>query len=247
MKRNITTTMRISLAIMLILGSIFALQSTEHSNLYADEAKVKLLSVTGKGEIKAEPDIAYINLTVKTINKDIKKAQEENAKLMNKVIQEILAQKVERKYIQTSDYFIQERYDWTKESQVFKGYELRNSITVKIKDISKAGQILDKATKAGANLVGGISFDVENREELYREALKIAMKSAQLKADAILSSFGAKATQPYSISEGLQENYGRSFNGFGEMKLKEESAADQAAIEGGTMSISAIVNVQYSY
>lgn len=214
----------------------------------ADEASFKIVSVSGEGIVSAEPNIAYVNLAVKTLDKDIKKAQEDNAKAMAKVVKEITALGIDKKDIQTTNYTINERYDWSKDTQIFMGYEIRNAINIKVKDIKKAGTVLDKGVNAGANIAGGISFDLENREELYNEALKMAMKSAEAKASAIMGSFGAKPGKPYRVIEsdaGIPYFEPRIDFRMDSYKMKEDAA--DTNIEGGSLSVRATVNVEYVY
>ncbi len=239
------------LATLIVIGGFMVYRNMDKDYISANVTSGEegnIVSVNGKGVITAEPNVANINLAVKTVNKDIKKAQAENAKVMEKVIGEIKALGIEDKYIQTANYTINEDYEWKNDTEVFTGYVIRNSINIKVKDISKAGEVLDKGISAGANIAGGITFDIENKDELYNEALKQAMKSADSKANAIMETFGAKAGKPYRVieSSSYKAKYEPMANAKA-MNMMSDEADSGTSIQGGSLTVIANVTVEYKY
>ncbi len=242
----------VALAGLLVVGAAFgASLLNKDAKVSADSAKdLKIVRVNGKGTVTANPDIAHVSLAVKTVNKDIKKAQSENTKAMNKVIKAITKLGIPEKNIQTTDYNLREKYDWKNDERIFKGYEVRNSINIKVEDIKKAGTVLETAVKNGANVANGISFDIKNKEKVYNEALKLAMKSADSKATALMSEFGEKPGKPFRVDEnsGYSPQYRTVMNS---MMKEEEAAMDDAdgagSIQGGSLSVIATISVEYAY
>ncbi len=239
-------------AVVLVVGAVVACQSInkDEVNAAAEEQKAEanIVTVNGKGIVSAEPNIAYINVAVKTLNKNIKKAQTENAKQMDNVMKELMALGIDKKDIQTQNYSVDEDYDWINDREVFKGYEIRNSITIKVRDLTKAGDVLDKSISAGANVANGIHFDLENRDELYNEALKLAMKSADSKAGAIMETFGAKVSKPYRVVEqntSYRTEYAPMYNA--KMMADEEDIGGRTSIQAGSLKVIANVEVEYAY
>lgn len=229
-------------------GSLLNKDSSVSADNTVDD-NLNIVRVQGKGTINAEPDIAYVSLSVKTENKDVKKAQNENKKIMNKVIAELKKLDIAEKNIQTTDYNIYENYDWKNDERVFDAYVVRNSINVKVEDISKAGLVLDKSIEAGANVANGISFDIKDKEKVYNDALKLAMESAESKATAIMSTFGLKPTKPFRVDEngGYSPQFRVMFNA--KQRNYDDAAVEEAgtSIQGGSLSVTAIVSVEYAY
>ena len=87
------------------------------------------ITVTGNGEIDAQPDYIQIQIEVRTEGKDVSQAQKENAFIMNRVIGSLVALNIPREEIQTAAYTISPNYDYIEGRQVFRGYEVQNAIT----------------------------------------------------------------------------------------------------------------------
>lgn len=243
------------MAMIIVLGMGISLMSSpvEAENVNKKEnidknEELKIVSVKGKGQITVAPDIAYINLGVKVMDKDIKKAQDENTAKINSVIESVKKLGVKAEDIQTGEFMIYERYDYSRDKKNFEGYEVEHILEVKVKDISKAGEVLDKAVKSGATVVNGISFDIEKKEELYDKALKLAMARAEKKATAIMSTFGEKPGKPYKITE-LTTHHNAPEISLRNSDLYKEDSGDSKNVEiqSGQIIISATVDVEYTY
>ena len=143
------------------------------------------MTVTGNGEVVAKPDYVQIQIEVRTEGKDVSAAQQENAVIMNRVITSLVALNIPREAIQTTAYVISPNYDYVEGRQVFRGYEVRNAITVKITDISQVGTVIDTAVENGANHVSAIQFKIEDADAYYRQALQLALIDTQAKAKSI--------------------------------------------------------------
>jgi uncharacterized protein len=202
----------------------------------------RIMTVTGIGSISIAPDIVQIQLEVKTESKQLSQAQQENAELMNLVIESLLELGIARENIQTVSYNISPQYDYVEGRQVFRGYEVINSIDVKIKNIEQAGTIIDTAVRNGVNQVSNIRFTVENEQIPYQEALSLALKNALAKAQTIANTIHLKIDpHPVKIVETMREEpiLFRSF------AANELSAT--TPIEPGQINIKAIVEVQFQY
>ena len=143
------------------------------------------MTVTGNGEIVAPPDYAQILIEVRTEGKDVTVTQQENAIIMSRVIESLMALNIPREAIQTSSYTISPVYDYMDGRQVFRGYEVQNAITVKIADINQAGTVIDTAIQNGANHVSAIQFKIENSDAYYQRALNFALVNAMTKAKSM--------------------------------------------------------------
>jgi uncharacterized protein YggE len=202
----------------------------------------RVMTVTGIGSLSIIPDTVQIQLEVRTESKQLSQAQQENADLMDQVIQSLLELGIDREDIQTVSYNISPQYDYVEGRQVFRGYEVINSINVKIKNIEQTGIIIDTAVRNGVNQVSNIRFTVENEQIPYQEALSLALKNALAKAQTIANTIQLKLDpHPIKIVETMREEpiLYRSF------AASEMSAT--TPIEPGQINIKATVEVQFQY
>ncbi|WP_067724708.1 SIMPL domain-containing protein [Oceanobacillus damuensis] len=147
--------------------------------------KRRTLRVTGEGSVSVQPDIARVQLEVITESESLRQAQQENAQTMSQVINALLNLGLEREDIQTTAFNITPTYDYVDGQQVFRGYEVRNQITVEVSAIDQVGNIIDVAVQNGVNRVSNIRFTVQNRQLYYQQALVSALENARAKAQTI--------------------------------------------------------------
>lgn len=159
------------------------------------------ISITGQGKVVAIPDIAKTTVGIRTEKLTVAAAQEENTKKMNDLIKAIKDLGVEDKDIQTTRYNISPRYDWQEGKRILRGYEVSQSVSIKIRDLDKIGEILSVAGQGGANEVSGISFTVDDPEALRQEAREKAIQNAKEKAEALAKVAGVKLGKIVSFSE----------------------------------------------
>lgn len=201
------------------------------------------MTVTGNGEIIAQPDYVQIQIEVRTEGKDVSLAQQENARIMNRVIESLLALTIPREAIQTTAYTISPNYDYIEGRQVFRGYEVQNAITVKITDISQAGTVIDTAIQNGANHVSAIQFKIEDSDAYYQRALNLALLNAIAKAKSMAETMRVPLQPiPIEIVEESQDITPVPY------KLAQLSNQEFATpIEQGTISINASVQVKFQF
>jgi len=200
------------------------------------------LKVLGKGIINVKPDVAEVVLGVITENIQLEVAQEENAKIMEQVINSIEEIGVLPKYIQTQNYNIRPNYDYINGKQIFRGYEVNNNLKVLISDINTVGEIIDTAVKNGANTVSGINFIVSDQTKYYYEALRLATTDAQNKATVMANKLKVKLNIiPIEINE---QDKG-TITPLGVMTFKSASGA--TPIEAGENTITADIEAVFLY
>ena len=189
---------------------------------------VRIITVTGRGVKEVAPNYAQLQIEVRTQGKEVQQTQAENAQVMNRVIQSLLALNIPRENIQTAAFNIFPQYDFIDGKQVFRGYEVTNAITVKLEDIEKVGSVIDTAVANGANSVSSIQFGLDNSEVVYQQALQ-TMK---------LTLY----PQPISIVEEHQQNGPELYK-----TLSIASSQMGTPIEQGKISVSATVTVKFQY
>ncbi|MBY0497209.1 MAG: SIMPL domain-containing protein [Cyanobacteria bacterium] len=141
--------------------------------------------VTGEGVIKATPDQAWVTIGAESRSKVSKEAQQRNAEAMNAVMQKIASFGIPKEAIKTTAIDLQMEFDYANGRQTPRGYVARNSVEVRVDDLSKVGDVLDAAVASGATMIHGLRFDVKQRDQLTSAALQAAVKNASFKAQGI--------------------------------------------------------------
>jgi uncharacterized protein YggE len=159
-----------------------------------------IINVQGVGNISVKPNIAFVELGVETENKDPLKAQQENTTKIN-AINQVLKGVVVDKDQQTQEYAIIPSYSYEKSKPILEGYKVRHILKLKISQIDKVGEIIQKATQAGANVLNNVRFDIENKDNVIIKAAQKALKNAQEKAKAMASTMGLEIDRVLNISD----------------------------------------------
>jgi len=168
------------------------------------------ITVSDKGEIYAKPDLALTTFSVVTEAKTVAQAMSQNTEKMNAIIDEMKKQGVDEKDLKTISFNIYPRYEYRRTTEIIPyppgtrvlvGYEVSQSLQVKIRDMTKIGQIIEGATEAGANQVGDLQFTIDKQDELKEQAREEAITKAKDKAKEIASQLGINLVRVTNFSE----------------------------------------------
>lgn len=204
------------------------------------------ISVNGEGKVVGLPDVALASVGLLTENKDVVKAQTENTNKMNALINKIKGFDVDSKDIQTTNYSISPRYDWPDGKQVLRGYQVSQSLQLKIRDLGKIGAILSAAGEAGANQVSGVSFTIDDPEKLRQEARSKAMDNALIKAQALAEKGKVKLGKLVGYYEdNAPPSYAKAYEGYGMGGGPTMMNAPAPTVETGSLDV--IVDVTLTY
>ena len=202
------------------------------------------ITISGEGKVTAAPNIATTEIGLVTEKKDVSSAQKENTEKMNKLIAAVKSTGLEDKDIQTTQYQIYPKYDYSAGKSNIIGYTVSQSVTVKIRDLSKISTVLAKAGEAGANQVSSPTFTIDEPESLRAQAREKALKNAREKAETLAKMLGVKILKVASFSEYNQSQplplYARSAEAF-----DMGGGAPAPDIQTGTMDVNVGVNVVY--
>lgn len=192
--KKVLTLFLVSVLVLTIslVGIGFGKNDESNSSVVTSE---NFITVTGLGVVFAKPDVGYVNVGVEIQRKEAKEAGEENAKIMNEVVQALLKLGVKEEDLTTINYNLEPVYNYPpNEAPVLVGFRARNNLQIKVTkklsngniDTAFMGAILDTAISNGANIINGLSFDILNKDELKLEAIKAAMEDAKKKAEVAL-------------------------------------------------------------
>lgn len=159
------------------------------------DPQVRTLRVEGTGEVKAQPDEAFIDVAVETSAQNAKAAGEENAKRMEKVLAALTGAGIAKRDLQTRNYNVYPEYTPSPPQggePKLKGYRVSNLVSVHVTDLSKVGSLLDKALAAGANRVDSVRFGLSRQDAVQGEALRQAVARARKSAEVLAASLNVK-------------------------------------------------------
>ncbi len=232
-----------ALAAAVVVG--LSLGSVSRTSTVAAQTPVpRTITVVADGEVRGQPDVAYLSLGVQTSGPTAKEAMEENSRLMNAVLAKLEALGMPKKDVQTMGLSLYPIYAPPKGGEMVKaeqvsGYRAANSLNVTISDVNRAAEVLDGALTAGANTAGGVRFAIKDDAKLRNQALEEAVKAARPKAEIIAKALGVKVTGVASMSE---VSYGEPIP-----RLAMAAGKGGAPIEPGELTIGVRVTVSFDF
>lgn len=164
--------------------------------------KTDTFSVSGEGKITMVPDIALVSVGVTAQGPSVSRVQQELNTKINAVSDAIKKLGVDAKDIKTTYYNISPTYDYDSGTNRVTGYQANSNLTIKVKKLDSANSVIDAATANGANVVGGVTFDIDDKTKAENEARKLAVSDAKSKAEAAAGAAGFKLGRVINYSEG---------------------------------------------
>ncbi len=203
------------LALFLLVATLGALKGYKY--IGSGVTATNTITVSGEGEVFAVPDTATFSVTVQEEAKEVKTAQETATKKNNAIVAYLKEQGIDEKDFQTTDYNVYPQYDYIQAAcsggycpggrQVLRGYQVSQTITVKVRDTQKAGDLLSGVGSLGASSVSGLSFTIDDQDALEAEARDKAIKQAEEKAEALAKSLGVRVIRVVGFSENGYQPY----------------------------------------
>lgn len=194
------------------------------------------VSVMGKGEIFARPDIATFSFSVMAEAQDAAAAQSQSAEKINAIMAHLREQGIEERDITTLWYNLSPRYEYIQAPctqfscppgrQNMVGFTANQSIEVKVRDTEKASELIAGIGELGATDVSGISFTVDDVEALQRDAREAAIADAKANAERLAEDLDVRLVRLINFWEDTSPYYGYGKGG----DMMESSAYDMAAV-----------------
>jgi len=229
-------TLRIVIAALIVLAiaSFSGVGRPEAAHGAGDDA-AEGITVTGVGRVNTVPDEAKFSLGITAKGSTARGALSANSERMRALIDGLKAAGVAEPDIQTRDVSVGSDYDPNGRSDEFVA---NNTVSVLIRDLDRAGPVLDAATRAGANNVYGPSLTRSNREGLEAKVLEDAVANARKRATALAEAAGVDLSAVTAITETAPEVDGGAFRAL--------DASSSPPIEKGTQEIQASVTVTFA-
>lgn len=203
----------------------------------------RTVTVAATGSVSVEPDMAYVTSGVASEADTAREALQRNNAAMKAVIDGLKAAGIDAKDIQTASFNIEPRYEHAKDGRAPKvtGYRVVNQMRIAVRDLTKLGELLDKAVSLGANQASGVSFEVSAAETLKDEARKQAMANALRRARLFAEAAGASVGEVLTIAEDVFAPPPRPY-----ASGRVAMSADAVPIERGSQALEVRVQVTWA-
>lgn len=201
-----------------------------------------LLNVTGEARIPALPDMATIRLGVVTEDRSADRALTANSDRMRAVLGQMEALGIAPRDLQTSDLSLNPIYepgqDFRGQARRIVGYRAQNSLTVRVRDLSRLGEVLDAGVSDGANQFGGLVFGLQAPDLVEKSAREAAMRDALDRAETLAGAAGVSLGPIRTISEQ------GGFRGPQMMRAEMAMADSAVPVASGELTVTASVSLE---
>lgn len=229
--------LRILIAAALVLAAAALAGVGQPEQARGQEAgSVRSITSSGVGSVTTVPDRAHFSFGVQAQSRTASQALEAADAQLRRVVAALREAGVAQADIQTEQISLSPRT--SEDGEAIVGYNAVSSVSVRVRNLDRAGPVVDAAVGAGANQVYGPSLTRSDQSALYRNALKSAYADARAKAEALADAAGVTLGAMTTTVEG---------GGSVPMPLAAGRAEDaKAAIEPGTQEIQASVSVTFA-
>jgi len=203
-----------------------------------------IVELTVHESVEAEPDLVTVGAGVTTQAPTAAEAMRANAQAMTAVIARIKALGIAERDIQTAGINLGAQYDYDQENrrQVFRGYQVSNRVSVKLRDVPRTGEVLDALVAAGATDISGPDFSIQDDTGARAQARNAAMQSAQAQALEYARAAGYSGVRLLEISESVASPppmpYARGV-------ALEAAAAPKTPVQPGLVEAGVTIQVTY--
>ena len=206
----------------------------------------RTVTVSAEGIATIVPNLATVSFSVISEGASATTIQEENTKKMNAAIAIVKGFKISDKDIQTSAYNLSPRYTYEQKTGKSRidGYQITQTVTVKVRNLDDAGKIVGQLPAAGINQISGPDFSVENMDAFLHGAREEAFNKAYAKAKELARLAGAGVGRVVTFSEGSGNNYPRPMYMKAEMGMGGD-ASSVPQFEAGSDEARVTVSVTY--
>ena len=233
--------------LILALGAFIGLKAwnayAEHDAIGRAPLPRNTVTIDGNGKVTGKPTLANVEVGVYSQGKDVPSVQTDNTQKVNAVIAAVKALGVVDADIQTSNYSISPQFDYNNGKQTLIGYTVSQSVNVKVRDLTKVGDVLDKAGSLGANQINGVTFSIDDPTSLQADARKKALDDARSKADQLAGALGLHVVRVVGFSES-SSNVTPPMPFYAKADMMNVASA-VPSIQAGSLDVTSNVSVTY--
>jgi uncharacterized protein YggE len=202
----------------------------------------RTIAVSGEGRVAVAPDLAWIDIGVAERDPDAETALDAMSVSLAAVLDRLATSGIGEADIQTSQIRLDIQYDYSSNGNPrVDGYIATSSVQVRVRDLAILGKVLDAAVGDGANQIGGIRFDVTDRETPLNAAREAAVADAIARAGLFARAAGVTLGPLQSLSEA-----GGNFDPVPMMDARMAIESSAVPVATGEMEISASVSMVFA-
>lgn len=209
-------------------------------------ARVDRATLTGYGEVEAEPDQAILRITVKALRNSLAEAKREADRRYESVVGVLDNADIPDKQIKVVSLSMQPRYEWTLNKQVYKGEEVSRGLSITLNDLDKIGPVMQALVENGVSTVDGISTGFQDRSALLKQALGVATSDAKDKAKYLSEQLDRRLGKAIEI---IEQNSGAPIRQYQDVRMAKAASMTKSYQPPqemfGTQTISARVTVSF--
>lgn len=212
------------------------------------QTKGEPMMISETGKVTVVPDIAKVTLGIDSQGQNLKQVQDSVNKKSKALTDALKKLGIDEKDIKTTNYNVNPEYDYSNSPYRINGYRVSTNYEVKITNFELVNDALTLATESGANVIGNISFEVneKTKEEYTQKAREEAVTLAKRKAEGLAKASGITLGKVINVSESFGVDYPRPIAYTKEVSFG--GAADQANVANvtpGETEISVTVSLSY--
>jgi len=206
-----------------------------------------LLTVHASSTTRAAPDLAIVTLGVLARGETAQAAQAAQSARMAAVMQAARAAGVEERDVQTVGFALEPQYAYARgQPPRISGYVSRNTVSVRVRDLSRVSGLIDATVAQGANELHGIQFTFQDEEASRDAARAQALETARARAQAYAEAADMRVVRMLSITEPggavpIDMRRGRIAGA----PIAVEQAANGSAISPGELDAQSAVTVMF--
>jgi uncharacterized protein YggE len=197
------------------------------------------ITVVGSGSARTVPDVADWSFGVQSDADTASAALSAASEATKRIVDALRDAGIGKEDLRTEQVSLYPRT--TDDGRAVVGYSASSTVHATIRDLGKAGSVIDAAVEAGANQIYGPTLRVSDSRAQYRAAVDAAFDDARARAEALAAKAGVTLGGPVAIVE--------SGGGSPPVVAGERLAADAAQgvpIEPGTQEIGATLTVTFA-
>jgi uncharacterized protein YggE len=210
-----------------------------------------IISIAGHGEVTVAPDTAFVTSGVTTTGATAREALDANTAAMTELLETLKGAGIEARDIQTSGFSVSPNYIYSDARDEngyqlppkISGYQVFNTVNVRVRKLDTLGAVLDKAVTVGANTINGVSFSVSDPSNQLNEARKAAFADARKKAELYAGAAEIDLGGIRSINEST--SYGQPIP-YAQTAMYDRAASAPVPVEAGELTYAIDVQVTWA-
>lgn len=246
-----------ALIVLALIGIVAALAAYAH--LAVKQARYSnygptTINVRGEGEVLARPDIGQFTFAVRAEGDDAASAQEQSATAINEILAYLTEAGVAENDIKTTNYTLNPRYIYENSvcpagmycppgEPVIDGYEVSQMVEVKVRNLDSSGDLISGVGERGATNISGLSFTIDDEDDLKAQARESAIADAREKAEKLADALDVRIVRMIGYYE--EEMYPPYYGYGGDMAMSEAALRVSPNMPTGENEVTSTVNITY--